>query len=137
MLRSTSVVITTIGASASMALSPVSSPTLPYCSREIPELLVGERLERGGVERPPTGLTGAVDAVLGDHGLAAAGRCGDDDVLAGVERLERIELEPVELEREAWTVHAVQSPSVGGQVGATVRRRLRRSMNAPNAMDRK
>ena len=55
MLRSTSVVITTTGASPLMALSPVSSPTVAdaVAFAEVAELLVRQRLERRGVEGPP------------------------------------------------------------------------------------
>src|SRR5436190_397117 len=42
-----------------------------------------------------------LDPVLGDHGLAAAGGCRDDHVVAGVEGVERLELEAVERERVA------------------------------------
>ena len=68
---------------------------------EVAELLVGERLQRCRVERPPAVPAGRLDAVLGDHRLAAAGRRGDDDVVSGVERVERLELEVVERERVA------------------------------------
>ncbi len=52
MLRSTSVVITTTGASPLIALSPVSRPTFaaPCRCDQVVVLLVGQRLDRRGVE---------------------------------------------------------------------------------------
>ena len=66
---------------------------------EVAVLLVRKRLDRCRVERPRATSSGELDAVLGDDRLAAAGRCGDDDVAAVVERVERLELEAVERER--------------------------------------
>ena len=41
---------------------------------------------------------GPIDGVLGHDGLAAPGRCADDHRPAGIEVLDRFDLEPVELE---------------------------------------
>ena len=65
---------------------------------EVVELLVRERLDRSGVERPPPVAECRRDAVLGDHRLAAPCRRRDDHVLAGVERVDRLDLEAVERE---------------------------------------
>ena len=75
MLRSTSVVITTIGACELMLLSPVSRPTLsmPNQDERSRNFLVGERLDGGGVEGLHPFLHPAQDGVLGDHRLASAG----------------------------------------------------------------
>ncbi len=103
---------------------------------QVAELLVRQRLERRRVERPPAVAAGRLDAVLGDHGLAAPGRGGDDDVVAGVEGVERLELEVVERERVA----ADDLGPVGAapvtlaqlcSVGARGRRRLRRWKSSP------
>ncbi len=75
-------------------LDPVALP-------EVAELLVRQRLQRRRVEGPATLAAGRPDAVLGDDRLAAAGRGGDDDVAAGVERIDGVELEAVERERVA------------------------------------
>ena len=68
---------------------------------EVAVLLVRQRLERRGVERPQPAPAHRLDAVLGDDRLAAPGRRGDDDVPAGVDGVERLDLEAVELERVA------------------------------------
>ena len=60
----------------------------PVAFAEVAELLVRQRLERRGVERSTALPPGGLDAVLGDDGLAAPGRRGHDDVVAGVERVE-------------------------------------------------
>ena len=83
---------------------------------QVAVLLVRQRLDRRGVERSMPGGASHGDAVLGHHGLAAPGRRGDDDVLAAIERVERLGLEPVDRERVA-----------GGQLGAVGRRRRRSS----------
>ncbi len=67
---------------------------------EVAILLVGERLDRCRVERSaPVDPVGG-DAVLGDHGLATSGRCGDDDVAPRVERIEGLGLEAIGSERQ-------------------------------------
>ena len=100
MLRSTSVVITTIGASPLIELSPVSRPTRSRAVRadEVAVLLVRQRLERRRVEGLAAARERALDRVLGDEGLARAGRRGDEHRTAGVERVERVALEVVERE---------------------------------------
>ena len=79
MLRRTSVVMTTTGASPLIAWSPVSSPTrsAPMARGEVVVLLVRQRLDRGGVEAPATVRQRQRDGVLGHHGLARPGRGGD------------------------------------------------------------
>ena len=100
MLRSTSVVITTIGASPLIELSPVSRPTCVVAvdRDEVAVLLVRQRLDRRRVERPPPVAERRLDPVLGHDRLAAAGRCRDDHVLTGVERVDRSVLERIEFE---------------------------------------
>ena len=66
---------------------------------EVAELLVGQCLQRRRVEGPSSPPAHHLDAVLGDDRLAAAGRCGDDDVAASVDGVDGLELEAVELER--------------------------------------
>ena len=102
MLRRTSVVITTIGASPLTALSPVSRPTFVRAvhPHEVPVLLVRERLERRRVERLRPAGEREADRVLGDDRLARAGRRGDEHRLPGVERVERLALERIEGEAE-------------------------------------
>ncbi len=68
---------------------------------QIPVLLVRERLDRRGVERPTAAANRRLHAVLGDHGLAAARRRRDDHVGTVVEDVQRVELELVEFERVA------------------------------------
>ena len=115
MLRSTSVVITTTGASPLIALSPVSRPTWlgAVAVDQVVVLLVGQRLDRGGVEalaRRSTALAGAarpaagvgaqrqVYGELADHGLAGAGRGAHQHAAAALQRLARLALERVEVE---------------------------------------
>ena len=115
MLRSTSVVITTTRRVTVDGVVAGEQPDLAgaVARPQVPELLVRQRLQRGGVERPAAGAPGDLDAVLGDDGLAAARRRGDDDVVAGVERVERLELEVVEGERVAGTISARCSARTG------------------------
>ena len=61
-------------------------------------LLVGQRLDRGGVEALEPAFQGQMHGELPDHGLAGAGRRGDQDSVAGVQRGARPDLEVVELE---------------------------------------
>ncbi len=68
---------------------------------QIAVLLVRQRLDRCGVERAMPGGTCHGDAVFGHHGLAAPGRSSNDDVVAAIERVERIGLEAVDRERVA------------------------------------
>ena len=83
-----------------MALSPVRRPTLrgadPCC--EVAVLLVGQRLDRGRVERPPALAQRPIDRVLGHDGLAAARGRADDHRTSGVEVFDRFDLESVESE---------------------------------------
>ena len=92
--------------------------------RQVAVLLVRQRLQRGGVERAAAGLPRGLDAVLGDDRLAAPGRRGDDDVVAGVEGVDRLELEVVEGERVAADDR--RAPSTPWQPrGQSLRRRRR------------
>jgi hypothetical protein len=81
MLRSTSVVMTTTGASPLTEESPVSSPTrsAPCRADEIVVLLVRQGLDRRRVEALAARWQGQVDGELADDGLAGTGRCRDQD----------------------------------------------------------
>jgi hypothetical protein len=63
---------------------------------EIAELLVGESLNRRGVEDPPGASEGIVDPELGDHGLAGTGRRRHHHRIAPQECADRFPLEVVE-----------------------------------------
>ncbi|SIJ32593.1 Uncharacterised protein [Mycobacteroides abscessus subsp. abscessus] len=94
---------------------------------EIGELLVAQRLDRGGVEHPGAGVHREVDGELGDDRLAGPGRRGDEDVLALLELLARLDLEVVELE-----VGAGEEPTQRGLLAfgpsPELRVRLRRAL---------
>ena len=122
MFRSTSVVITTTGASPSIELSPVSRPTRPGPVRrdEVAELLVREGFQRGRVEALAAVLEGAVDRVLAHHRLAGTRGGRDQHGLTPVEGLHGRELEVVQGERVALRERpggghgpSVGSPAVG------------------------
>ena len=101
MLRSTSVVMTTMRACELMFVSPVSSPTDSgaVLGDELVELLVAQRLHRRRVEHLVAGLLHRhEDRELGDDGLAGTGRRGDQHALALLEHVARGELERVEVE---------------------------------------
>jgi hypothetical protein len=66
---------------------------------EIPELLVGQRLERRGVERLPSSGQGSLDGELGHHRLAGARRGGHQHGLARLQRADRPHLILVQSER--------------------------------------
>ena len=102
MLRSTSVVITTTGASPLIALSPVSRPTLAGAVPvdQVVVLLVGQRLDRRGVEALAALGQRQVHRELADHRLAGPGRRADQHAAALLQRLARLVLERVELERQ-------------------------------------
>ena len=68
---------------------------------QVPELLVGQRLERRRVEGLAAVLQGVGDRVLGHDRLAGPRRRGDEHRLAAVDRVERAALEGVEGERPA------------------------------------
>ena len=63
-------------------------------------LLVGERLDGRRVERLAARREREVDRELPDHGLARAGRRGDQHAAAPLERLARVDLEVVEREAQ-------------------------------------
>ena len=111
MLRSTSVVITTTGASPLIELSPVSRPTLPGAVPvdQVVVLLVRQRLDRRGVEALAALGQRQVHRELADHGLAGPGRRADQHAEAVLQRLAGLGLERVELERQP----AVKSVSAG------------------------
>ncbi len=121
MLRNTSVVMTTTGASPLMALSPVSSPTLaaPCRSDQVVVLLVGQRLDRRGVEALAALRQRQVHRELADHRLARAGRGADQHAAALLQRLARLVLERVQLEGEL----AANSVSAGRRAACSARRR--------------
>ena len=70
-------------------------------SDEISELLVRERLQRGGVERPTAVGERGRDPVFSDGGLPAPRGRRHHNVVALIKRVECRELEPVRLEGEA------------------------------------
>ncbi len=113
MLRSTSVVITTTGASPLIALSPVSRPTrsAPYAAHEVAVLLVRQRLQRCRVEGLRPGGQSAGDRVLRHERLARAGRRGDEHRTPRVERVERARLELVQRKRP---LRRERRPDLGG-----------------------
>ena len=98
MFRSTSVVITTTGASPLMLLSPVSSPTLAgaVAADQVGVLLVRQRLDRRGVEALAALCQREVHGELADDRLAGAGRRRDQHAVPGVQRPARGQLEFVE-----------------------------------------
>ncbi|MEZ5203894.1 MAG: hypothetical protein R2701_05820 [Acidimicrobiales bacterium] len=65
---------------------------------QVGELLVGERLDRGGVEGSSPAGQRAIDRVVGHHGLACPRRRRDQHVAVGVDGRVGLALEPVELE---------------------------------------
>ena len=91
---------------------------------QVAELLVRQRLDRRGVEGPAAAAQRELHAVLRHHRLAAPGRRRDDHVLAVVEGVERLDLEPVGREGVAGQqvgavgAHVPQSRSRGAQVPA-------------------
>ncbi len=102
---------------------------------EISVLLVRQRLHRRGVERTPSLGSRCRDAVLGDDGLAAAGGDGDYDVLAPIERVERLVLEPVDRKRVALDEVGTQRRAVGAAGHASTGRR--RTTSQPRRIARK
>ncbi len=65
---------------------------------QVLELLVRQGLDRSGVERTfAVGQRGG-DGVLGHHRLARSGRCRHQDRRAAVERIDRLDLEPIQRE---------------------------------------
>jgi len=65
---------------------------------EVRVLLVGQGLDRGGVEAFPALGKSEVNGELADYRLARAGRRGQQDPVASVQRPARTDLEIVELE---------------------------------------
>ncbi len=99
---------------------------------ELPVLLVGERLERGGVERLAAGAQGPVDGVGGHQGLARPGGGRDQHGVVGVDGREGSPLEAVGREREAGDEIAVL---VGG--GHRPGKDRQRPINFPMPMEMK
>ena len=62
---------------------------------QIAILLVGERLDRGRVERASAFAQRPVDRMFGDDRLAAAGWGGDEDGSSGIEVLDGLQLKAV------------------------------------------
>ena len=73
----------------------------PVAADQLAVLLVRQRLERGGVERLAALGQGPVHGVLRHHRLARPGRRGHHHAAAGVEGVEGLPLEPVQLEAAA------------------------------------
>src|SRR5439155_19765141 len=69
--------------------------------REVAELLVGQRLQRGRVEGLAVVGERPFHGELGHYGLTRAGGGGHQDGLAGVQGLDALDLEPVQGERVA------------------------------------
>ena len=80
---------------------------------ELSELLVAQRLDRRGVEAPTAAGEGAVGRVLADEGLAGARRCGHEQVPAGVQGREGLELERIGREALAGEEPLQQVVGVG------------------------
>ncbi len=78
-------------------------------------LLVGQRLDRRGVEALEAALQGQVDGELADHGLARPGGRGHQDPVALVQRGARLDLEVVELE----VVQRAEFGELGGRLPVT------------------
>ena len=95
MLRSTSVVMTTTGASPLIEESPVSRPTFVGAvpPHEVGVLLVGQGLDRRRVERLAPRRQGEVDGELADDGLAGPGGRRDEHAATGLHRLAGLHLE--------------------------------------------
>ncbi len=71
-------------------------------AHEVVIFLVAQGLERSRVENFDAVLQSPEDRVLGDHGLAAGGRCADQHAASSLLQLfDRLALERVELERQA------------------------------------
>ena len=70
---------------------------------EVAVLLVGQRLDRRGVEALTSALQRQVNGELADHGLAGPGGCGDQHRLAAGERFAGLHLEGVQAEGVALT----------------------------------
>ncbi len=126
-----------------MELSPVEQPDLGLAVEldQIAVLLVRQRLDRCRVERSRPTPPGELDAVLGDDGLAAASRCGDDDMTLVVEGVERLDLEPVERERVSrqylGSVSAHDHDVASSQELAASALRRRRTTIQPTRIDKK
>lgn len=80
---------------------------------QVGELLVGQRLDRRGVEALAALLQGEVHGELADDRLARAGRGRDEHALPGLQRLARLDLVRVETE----VVHLAERPESGRLLG--------------------
>ena len=87
---------------------------------EIAELLVGQGLQRRRVEGLAAAIERPLDRELGDDGLAGAGRRRDQHRRSSIHRVDRITLEPVQLEGEL-----LREIGWGGHGGASLRAALR------------
>ena len=76
-------------------------------------LLVGQRLDRGGVEALAALLQGEVDRELADDGLAGPGGRRDEDSVARLQRPAGVELEVVELEVVQTAERGERRPALG------------------------
>ena len=63
-------------------------------------LLVAQRLDRRGIERLDIALAGQIHREVGHHGLACARRGRDEHVLPPLQRVYRVLLEIVQVERQ-------------------------------------
>ena len=124
MFRSTSVVMTTTAASRIDRVVAGEQADRGRCreSAQVVELLVRERLDRRGVERPGAVGQRAGHRVLGHDRLAAPGRGGDEHRLPGIEGVERLELERVEREGVASRQRARGRGAPGSVDGSGVAR---------------
>ena len=75
---------------------------------EVVELLVGERLDRGGVERPGRRGERHLDGMLGDDRLARSGRSAHQHRASPVDRRDRLPLEIVEFEGSGLAAHTMR-----------------------------
>jgi hypothetical protein len=73
---------------------------------EVAELLVGQRLERSGVDGAPAHGPGPGDGGLGDHRLARPGGCRHDDGSPAIDGVGRFDLESIRGEGKAREIRA-------------------------------
>jgi hypothetical protein len=103
----------------------------PVAGHEVAELLVGQRLQRGGVERLAARPQGQPDRELPHHRLAGPGGRRDQRALAGGKREAAAALEVVQVEAVAAGELADERPRVqvrGAVHGAHAASRRRRAL---------